>query len=239
MNLQTKAFLALSSICFTAATSQAVVVVTTDFQTNGTVSLPHTYVPSTTDLINGLAPTSATGNFNQEGTGGTPVLTDGAFPSPITRPGTGGGPFQFGAFATGGNGGGTSLTYTLTTPANLSEIVVYGGWQDSGRDEQSYSVLYATEAAPAVFLPLIAVSFNPPPSNGQPQVTRVSIADSMGGSLTGDVNVSAIRFDFNATENGYSGYSEIDVFAVPEPSTIGLLGLTSVGVLAFRRRRAA
>jgi hypothetical protein len=185
-------------------------------------------------LINGLAPTSATGSFSQEGTGGTPVLTDGAFPSPITR--DTGGNFQFSAFATGGNGGGTSLTYTLTTPSNLTGVTVYGGWQDSGRDQQSYSILYATAIAPTTFLPLTTVDFNPPGSNGQPQVTRVTITDDTG-LLAADV--SAIRFNFNSTENGYSGYAEIDVFGtpIPEPGTFGLLGLAAAGVLGFRRRR--
>src|SRR4051812_25477938 len=97
-----------------AVQSGAVVVVTTNSQTNGTNSLPHTYVVSSTDLLNGLLPTAESGAFIQEGTGGTPVLTNGAFPSPISR--DAGGAFQFPAFATGGNGGGTSVTYTLPNP---------------------------------------------------------------------------------------------------------------------------
>jgi hypothetical protein len=118
----------------------------------------------------------------------------------------------------------------------LTGVTVYGGWQDSGRDQQSYSILYATAIAPTTFLPLTTVDFNPPGSNGQPQVTRVTITDDTG-LLAADV--SAIRFNFNSTENGYSGYSEIDVFGtpIPEPGTFGLLGLAAAGVLGFRRRR--
>ena len=94
---------AASGIVFATATLQAAVVVTPSSQTNGTNSLPHTYTVSFTDLINGLAPSAQSGDFNKEGAGGTGVLTDGTFPSPITR--DAGGAFQFGAFATGGNGG--------------------------------------------------------------------------------------------------------------------------------------
>ena len=234
MNTLVKRVFVVTAAVATVTASHAAVVVSTDFQTNGTNTLPHTYVPSANDLINGLAPTDATGSFVQESTGGTPVLTNGAFPSPITR--GDGGNFQFSAFATGGNTGGTSLTYTLTSPSNLTGITVYGGWQDGGRDQQSYSILYATAAAPMTFLPLTTVNFNPPDPGGQPQVTRVMITDNTGLLAA---NVSAVRFNFNATENGYSGYSEIDVFgtAIPEPGTFGLLGLASAGVLAFRRRR--
>jgi hypothetical protein len=213
--------------------AHGVPVITTASQTNGTTSLPHTFVPSATDIINGMLPSASAGLFTQEGAGGLPVLTNGQFPSPISR--DGGGAFQFSAFATGGTGptsGGTSLTFTLASPVNVTGINVYGGWQDGGRDQQSYSIFYAVSAAPSTFLPLTTVNFNPPDSAGMPQVTQVSITDNTG---TLAANVAALRFDFNATENGYSGYAEIDV--VPEPSAIGLLGLASAGVLARRRRQ--
>jgi len=231
-----------SRLCVAAAcaaiiptVARAVPVITTDSQTNNTNSLPHTYVVSTTDLLNGLTPTASAGTFTQEGAGGTPVLTNGAFPSPITR--DDGGAFQFGAFATGGNTGGTSVTYTLASPSNLTGINVYGGWQDGGRDQQAYSILYSTAAAPATFIPLTTVDFNPADPAGHPQVTRVSITDNLGLLAA---NVAALRFDFNATENGYSGYAEIDALgsAVPEPATLGLLAVGITATLVRRRRRA-
>lgn len=223
--------ISLTAVVLTIA-ARAVPVITTDSQTNGTNSLPHTYVPSSTDLLNGLTPTAQAGTFTQEGTGGVPVLTNGLFPSPITR--DAGGAFQFGAFATGGNGGGTSVTYTLALARDIASINVFGGWQDSGRDQQNYSILYSTALAPGTFLPLTTVDFNPPATTF-PQVTRVTITDTTG---TLAANVQALRFDFGVTENGYSGYAEIDAVAVPEPGSavIVVAGLGLVG--GFRRRGA-
>ena len=220
------------ALFLSAAAASAALVTVTDFQTNGTDTLAHPYSPSSTDLLNGLAATNQAGTFTQEGAGGAGVLTNGLFPSPITR--DGGGAFQFSAFATAGNTGGTSLTYLLGSPQDIGSISVYGGWQDSGRDQQSYSIFYSTAAAPGTFLPLTTVDFNPGATT-HPQVTKVSISDTTGILAS---NVAGLRFDFNATENGYSGYSEIDVFAVvPEPGSIGLLGLVMLGAAAGRRRR--
>ena len=208
----------------------APVIVATDSQTNGTDSLPHTYTVSSTDLLNGLTATNVVGNFTQEGTGGTPVLTDGSFPT-IVRP------LNFGVFATGGNTGGTSLTYNLSSPRNLTSIVTYGGWQDGGRDQQAYTVSYATALAPTTFIPITTVDFNPPDPGAHPQVTRVTITDTTGLLAA---NVAALKWDFNATENGYSGYSEFDAFGtpVPEPTSLGVLALGGLGLLARKRRGA-
>jgi hypothetical protein len=227
------ALAAAAAVAIGASAAQAVVTVTTASQTNGTNTLPHTFTPSATDLINGLAPSASAGTFTQEGAGGTPVLTNGSFPSPITRSPDPTNNFQFSAFATGGNAGGTSVTYTLAAPGNVHSIDVYGGWQDGGRDQQIYDVFYSTAGDPGTFLSLASVNFNPADPGGNPQVTRVTIGDDAGNLAT---NVAALRFDFGATENGYSGYAEIDVHAVPEPASLGLLGLGALGPLARRRR---
>jgi hypothetical protein len=42
-------------------------VVTTASQTNGTETLPHTFTPSATDLINGLSPTAQAGTSRMRG----------------------------------------------------------------------------------------------------------------------------------------------------------------------------
>ena len=61
-----------------------------------------------------------------------------------------------------------------------------------------------------------------------------SLLDDASPILAADL--AAIRIDFLNVENGYTGYSEIDVIAaVPEPSSIGLLAMSGLALL--RRRR--
>jgi hypothetical protein len=211
------------------AVAGATVVTTTDFQTNGTNLLPPPYTPSSVDLINGLSTSAEAGNYNQESAGGTGGLTDGSYPL-MDRDN-----WEKSGFATGGNNGGTTLTYLLPSASNVTSIDVYGGWQDGGRDQQGYNVLYSTSAAPATFIALATVDFNPPAVN-VPQATLVSISDD-AGNLASDV--VAIRFDFNNVENGYTGYAEIDVMGspIPEPSTLVLAALGVLGLLGYGRRR--
>jgi hypothetical protein len=198
---------AVASIALTAASSAAPVI-TTEFFNNGTNNLPNIpFQASATDLLNGLTPL-AEGTFNHEGTGGFPVLTDGVSPETLSRQVENPTGFQYSLFATGGTGatsGGLRLTYTLAEATSIASITVLGGWQDQGRDEQSYSILYALDTAPNTFLPLATVDFNPP-GNANPIATRVTITDAIPGGILAP-NVKALRFEFDATENGYSGYS--------------------------------
>jgi len=213
----TIASLVLTSLATCVAS--AAVVVSSSFQT-GT----HTYVVSSTDLINGLTPTSSSGNFSTDGTNGTEVLTNGAFP-------TSGGA---GRFTAGGNAQGTSVTYTLPTAASIASIDVYGGWADGGRDQQSFSVLYATSIDPTTFLPLATVNFEPTPTPSGVVATQSIISEDVTGILATDV--IALKFNFNTTINGWSGYAEFDVNAVPEPSAALLGGLGLLGLLIRRRK---
>jgi hypothetical protein len=230
---------------FTARTF-AVVNAATDSQVGpggaGSTFTP-TYVVSNSDLIQGLLPTASSGDYAVELSGGLPVLTDGTFGT-ITEPG--GAPdrthFAF-AVAGGGSGTGTTLTYSLNTAAspagyNLSSINTYGGWNDNGRDQQAYTVSYSTVANPATFIDLIAVDFNPTVANNLQSANSIIIIEKPLLFLA--TNVGAVRFNFSpATENGYSGYAEIDVLGspVPEPATAALLATTSLALLARRRRR--
>src|SRR2546421_12560471 len=59
------------------------VTVTTDNQVAaaGATTFTPTYVPSSSDLINGLAPSAQAGNFALESAGGAPGLADGTYGS--------------------------------------------------------------------------------------------------------------------------------------------------------------
>jgi hypothetical protein len=117
------------------------------------------------------------------------------------------------------------VVYSLTgciNGYNLTNITVYGGWADRGRDQQAYTVYYATVAAPTNFIPLGSVNCNPAIGGGIQSATRLAMTSSDGVLAT---NVAAVKFDFSspASENGYCGYAAINVFgiaSVPPPPTL-------------------
>lgn len=204
------------------------VILTTNQTGSGNGLFAPTWPVASGSLIAGMVPSSTgSGNFNQENAGGVAVLTDGAFGS-ISNGLTGNHP----SFATCGPSGGTSVTYTLPTIAtngyDITNIVVFGGWNDSGRDQQGYTVSYSTVANPATFSPLTTVNFNPAISNGVQSATRVTIVSSTTAPLA--TNVIAVKFDFStvSVENGYTGYAELQVFGWPSvPSLIANLPSSS------------
>jgi hypothetical protein len=164
-----------------------------------------------------MAPSGVgTGNFsdpfaNECGT--VAVLTDGSFGYLHVIPGNGGSPTEV---ACGPNAG-KSVTYTLPASAygyNLTNIIVYGGWGDAGRDQQAYIISYSTVATPNTFVTLAAANYNPSNPQAVHSATRVTLTPAAGCLAT---NVAALKFDFTtpAPENGYTGYSEIQVFGVP------------------------
>src|SRR5688500_12943102 len=214
---------ALSSVASGAA------VYTTDvqFSPDPANSWTPTYVVSTTDLINGTMPAASAGNFALEAGGGLPVVTDGAYGT-ITRVPTGGVAEPHPAFATAGNANnsGSFATYNLDLGAsplgyNISRIDVYGGWNDAGRDQQRYNVLYSTVANPTTFIPLTSVDYQPANPTNVQSATLVRITENALPNLA--TGVAAIQFDFTPpVENGHTGYAAIDIIGtpVPEPTAI-------------------
>ena len=208
---------ALLAVFGLAATSQAATVVTTANQ-----STPYTV--SATDLINGLTPTSQAGIFTNEGALGVPALTNGTYVDTTV-----------GSFATGegGFGNGEFVTYQFAT-TDISSVVVYGGWADLGRDALNFSLQFSTDNGATFGSAILSGLFNPTIPAATPSATRITVSDNAGNLANG---VNAMRVNFLTTENGFSGYSEIDVNAVPEPSSLFLLGLGSLAAMGIRRRK--
>jgi len=185
----------------------------------GTTEFTPTWVIASNSLIRGELPSVTTGNFQEEAAGGVPTLTDGTF----------GTLFQSGNssifLATCGQpGAGSVLIYPLPASANgydLTNIIVYGGWSDGGRDQQSYSVYYSTIAAPTNFdNELTTVNYLPSPNdpNTDQSATRISLTAPNGGAMIH--NIAAIEFYFGLlaggfNENGYEGYAEFQIFGTP------------------------
>ena len=155
----------------------------------------------TPNLVAGQLPSSfGPGVFSNEGCNVT-NMTDGVL--------------GFGAaFGASCGGDGTAVPWIIFTSAsgwNLTNIVVYTLWSDYGRDGQFYNVSYSTLAAPATFLPLASVAYNPFVPTGVLTGNRVAIAPPVGQSLLA-TNVAAVKFDFTpqgSQDFGWSGYSEI------------------------------
>ncbi len=192
----------------TPATSMAspVISITTSNQ-NDPNSFTPTWPVETPSLIAGLAPTTASGNFTQETSAGTPILTDDIL-------GTSG---DHTGFATCGSSGGTTLIYTLPNVINgddVTNVVVYSGWGNGDRDGQYYTLSYSTIAAPTTYIPITTVFYNPQGVSGA-SANRVSIAKADGTPLGS--GVANIKFDFSSPsgasgfDNGYCGVSEIIV----------------------------
>jgi hypothetical protein len=182
----------------------------------GQTTFTPTWTVATNSLIRSNTPSAlGTGNFSRDNSGTVDVLTDGQYG---TLNPAGNGSLDFVTCGLNNQSGGF-VTYTLpgsATGFDLTNIVVYGGWSDGGRDQQRYAVLYSTVASPEVFNQIADVNFNPALPGPVQSSTRITLTGTNGAPLA--KNVAAIKFDFNLlsnpVENGYAGYCEIGVAGV-------------------------
>ena len=183
---------------------------------SGSVPFTPTWSRAAGSLISGTVPTVANGNFGEY---------TGANASNLTKPGI---PLTIYSYSSPqatnlevcGNDGvaGSLLVYTLpasTYGYDLTNITVYGGWQDNGRDSQDYTILYSTVANPGSFMPLTQVKYSPSGvPNGTASANRVIINDASGVAIAR--SVAALKFDFTSppSENGAVGYTAITVAGI-------------------------
>lgn len=239
------AVLGLSALALMGSLPTASGVLTTLTDFNNTAR--NFYTPSSTDLINGVSPTSSTYNGQFEGGTGQaslPAFTDGSTGSATAT--------TIGQVLFDRDSLSWNVVYTLNTSLSplgydISSIVSFAGHGDS-RVNQTFNIEVQLVGGGG-FVSLASVIYNAVPS-AQPNgnySTRVTLQDSTPGVAIAS-GVAAIRFTaLPPAQNvgnqiGGSIYRELDVIgtptSVPEASTAALVGLVGLAGVARRRRSA-
>ena len=122
------------------------------------------------------------------------------------------------------SGAGESMTYVLpaqTYGYEITNVTVYGGWGDDGRNELKYQVLYSTFSAPATFVSIGTFDYNPGLTDNNQNANRC-ILIPVSGSLAH--NVAKVQINFNMqSKNNWNGYSEITIGAKPSVGVLPVL----------------
>ena len=214
---------AMVLLMFAGSASADLTVATTHEEGSANVYpfTPSWIVNTNNSLIAGLVPSSTVGNFDLEnpvsGARSVNALTTNInlaiVKTTITNTANG---TTDNNYVTCGNGGGAGqvIVYTLPSAANgydLTNITIYGGWADNGRDALAHTILYSTVADPNSFIVLTNVVYNPSVPSSTPSANRAVVTDSNGGVIA--ANVAAIKFVFDVptVENGFAGIAAITV----------------------------
>ena len=229
----------VSLVSATTANAAIMSTINTDIAPDGgAVHDPYTppnppFNPSSTDLLTGIAPTLVnpdTSAYTREEAAGPSVLTNGSVSTVYAQGGNGGDAIDHAAYMTAGEN--ELVIWDLGGIYNLTEAVVYGGWNDGGRDQTFFGFDVSTDGG-ATFTQLIAPVANA--SGTTPISHRVHIFDDASPYFA--TGVTHVRLDPGGVENGWTGYTEVDVFGVqvPEPSTLTLVGLLGLVAVSMRR----
>jgi fibronectin-binding autotransporter adhesin len=161
-------------------------------------------LPVGTNLLAGATTSPATAVVHEGSSSSWMTLTDGVLGDAADKT----------ASVTPNNG--NSVTFSLDLSVNfngysLTSFDTYCAWPDSGRDNQNFTIQYATVAAPGTFLTLATVNNQ----TSTPIIsTHTNITDTTGTLAAG---VGFIRFNFAGQENGYVGLREFIVLGNASP----------------------
>jgi len=193
---------------------------------------------SSIDLAQGLTEAgggvSTTGNDNQELSAGVDVTTDGSLATVYNEGGNGGDAVDHAAYASVNTN--DLVTYNLGGLYNLSQVDVFSGWNDSGRDDFSFNLLASPNG---VDFAQIASYDKGSDNTGQitvPITSLHSITDDGAANIASGVQY--VQLQVTDADNGFAGLVELDVFGtvVPEPASFVLWGLAGLA-FAIRRKR--
>jgi hypothetical protein len=225
-------------------------IIQTNFGT-GTDAVPGgPFDPSANILATNLVSAATTGSFYRQDSGYAVVVSrlyDGDLGT-LSSSGLGGD----GRFTVMPNI--ATIRFDLDAPYDITAIRTYASW-DSGRDGQRYTVSYATALNPSTYATLLEISrfdvtdFPLRESYDWETGESIMIPDEDFATTLVQLTptsgflaeqVVSLQFTFNGVENGGTAYREIQVTAVPEPSTcaMALAGLACGGFSMWRRRRA-
>lgn len=235
MKLNVIAVLALAGL--PVGLSHGALILTTSNEVgSGGASFTPSYQASSTDLINGkTASASSTASaFQSQGSTGLSALTDGLIPT-LGAPGAATHP----GLATANTG--SSVTYSLGGATDITSVSLFGAWTDNLHDRSRFTLAYTTSATlfGASFVTIGSWQFDPVVGNGLQSATKATVTDN--GGLPIGPRARFLRVTFPGQENAYGGYSEIDVVGtasapIPEPTSLGLLGLGALALIGKRRR---
>jgi hypothetical protein len=241
---------AVATLCLAGSATAAITVTSlTDIAPAGVAGAsytPTTFTASSTDLVQGMTAAvtytgpGGAGSTTNESSAGVSAWTNGSLTTVYATSGAVNDAANHAAYGTVGAQTGTAqrfvfVTYDLGSFYNLSQVNVFTGWNDSGRDDSSFNVLVSTDN---LTFSTIATYTKGPDNTGAittPVTNLHSVADDGSASIA--TGIRFVQIQFTDADNGYAGVSEIDVLgtAVPEAGStvLGLLG----GLLLIRRKR--